>query len=449
MTKPMHPIALFRLTVLGPLASRGQIKRGEIKKIINELASQSYNIPNSRRTHLSAETIMNWYHKWKKNGIEALMPKLRLDKGGTKLSKEVQEALLLAKKNNSSRSIKTIIAILEHQGLIAKNTLSKASVHRFLKQQKISKIILPDVATIERRAFVANHAGDIWHGDVMHGPSIQTSEGMKKTYLISLLDDASRLIAHSEFCFGETALDIEVALKQAILKRGIPYKIILDNGPGYRSATLQSICAKLEIKLIYCRPYEPEGKGKLERFHRTFRSQFLNELNLEQIIGIKELNSRLWAWIEQIYHRRLHEGLDNKTPLDRWQEDLIHVRALGVKAALIDELFYHRYSRIVRKDGTVSWEGKIFEVNFELVGEKIELVVDPQNKVTIRVESSSGKDLGPATPLDRKANLYRKRQRPHTSPYKDYQKSNFIEMVHDNYQQLFKLPENFKFNNED
>jgi transposase len=174
MTKSLHPIALFRLTVLGPLASRDQIKRGEKKNIIRELAKQTYNIPDSRRTHLSEETILSWYRKWKSGGIDALAPKLRSDRGKSKLSKKVQEALLLAKKDNPSRSINTIISMLEMQGAIAKNTISKAAAHRFLQQQKISKIILPDVTTIERRSFVAVHAGNIWHGDVLHGPSVMS-----------------------------------------------------------------------------------------------------------------------------------------------------------------------------------------------------------------------------------------------------------------------------------
>lgn len=137
------------------------------------------------------------------------------------------------------------------------------------------------------------------------------------------MDDASRLIAHAAFCFGETALDIEGILKQAILKRGLPHKLLIDNGPAYISGSLKSICARLEIRLVYCRPYEPEGKGKLERFHRTFREQFLNEIDLNKICSLGDLNARLWAWIEQVYHQRRHGGLeDDKSPLDRWREDL-------------------------------------------------------------------------------------------------------------------------------
>ena len=230
------------------------------------------------------------------------------------------------------------------------------------------------------------------------------------------MDDASRLIAHSAFCFGETALDIEGILKQALLKRGLPSKLLIDNGPAYRSGSLQAICASLEIRLVYSRPYEPQSKGKLERYHRTFREQFLAELDMSQIRGLGDLNARLWAWVEQIYHTRPHSGLkDKKTPLQFWRDDLIHVRPLLPHMAhRIDELFYHRYVRKVRKDGTISWEGLSFEVNHQLVGQKIELVVNPHTKTAVRVESTFGDNLGSVVLLDSSANLHRQRQRPNT-----------------------------------
>jgi len=442
MSKPIHPQALFRLSILGPLASRGELKHGEVKAIVRELATKSYNIPNSRRVHLSEETILRWYYQWKRGGIEALAPLVRHDKGSTQLPDDVQSALLQLKKDNPARSINTLITLLESQGLVAKNKLARATVHRFLQQQKLSKRIISDSHTIERRSFVAQHAGDIWHGDVMHGPHIQTPGGMRKTYLVSLLDDKSRLIAHSAFCLGETALDIEGVLKQAILKRGLPYKLIIDNGPAYRSNTLQAICATLDIRLIYCRPYEPEGKGKLERFHRTFREQFLNEIDADKIVGLQELNERLWAWIEHVYHRREHAGLEKgKTPLDCWRNDLVHVRPLGLKANIIDDIFYHRVERTVKKDGTVSWIGMRFEVPYEQAGEKVQLVIDPHANKALRIESVFGDDLGAVTPLDKHANLNRKRQRPHNAPAPTLkQAENAVEIAYREYSHLCGIP---------
>jgi len=280
-------------------------------------------------------------------------------------------------------------------------------LYRFLKSQGLSKRTLNATETIERRSFVAQYAGDIWQGDVMHGPRIQN----RKTYLVSLLDDASWLIAHSAFCLGETALDIEGILKQAILKRGLPKKLIIDNGAAYRSGSLQKICAILGIKLIYCRPYEPVGKGKVERYHRSFRELFLAELDTENIVNLSDLNNRLWAWIEQVYHQKPHAGLNNITPLERWRQDLIKIRPLDTTFNL-DEIFYHRLQRKVRKDGTIQWCGQLFEVPFELVGKKVTLVVDPHANKALWLESESGTKLGDVTPLDPIANNNRKRLRP-------------------------------------
>ena len=444
MSKPVHPIALFRLSVLGPLTSRGQLEHGEVKSIVNELASKNYNIPDSRRTHLSAATITRWYYDWLRGGIEALAPNARSDKGSTQLSAGVQKAVLQLKKENPSRSLNTIISMCKRQGIIAKDELSRAALHRFLKQQKLSKRIITDTQTIERRSFVATHANDIWHGDVLHGPTVQISVGRRKTYLVALMDDASRIIVHAAFCLGETALDIEGVLKQALLKRGLCYKLIIDNGPAYRSGTLQSICALLNIKLVYCQPYEPQGKGKIERFFSTFRKQFLNEMDLNKISGLDDLNIRLWAWLDQVYHCRPHEGLQGKAPIDRWREDLVNIKPLGFIANRIDDIFYHRYKRLVRKDGTVSWEGKLYEVPFTQVGEKVELVVDPHTETALKIESIFGDDLGPVTPLDKTANLNRKRQRPHVQPTPTQatlkSEANLVELALKEYSQLCGIP---------
>ena len=321
MNQPIHPLALFRLSVLGPLASRDKLSHGELKKILHELASQTYAIPDSRRTHLSADIIERWYYAWLRGGIAALAPKIRRDKHQTQLSDTVQAALLSAKRDNQARSLNTVIDLLERQGVVGKDELSRATVHRFLRHHQLSKRTLADANTIERRSFVARHAGEIWYGDVMHGPSISTPKGLRKTYLVSLMDDASRLITHSAFCLGETALDIEGVLKQALLKRGLPKRLVIDNGPAYRAGSLQAICASLDIRLVYCRPYEPEGKGKLERYHRTFREHFLTEVNLNTIHHLDELNARLWVWVEQVYHQRPHDGLEQQTPLARFHQD--------------------------------------------------------------------------------------------------------------------------------
>lgn len=435
MSKPIHPTALFRLMVLGPLTSRTDIQRGEIKATARELASKPYNIPDSKRTYISKESILRWYYEWKRGGIEALQPLSRDDKGKTHLPTNVQEAIVQLKLDNPARSIATIVNMIERQGLVSKGKLSRSSVHRFLQHHRLSKRLPTSVNTIERRAFVAAHAGVLWQGDVLHGPSVSTEQGMRKTYLVSLMDDATRLIVHSAFCLGETALDIEGVLKQAILKRGLPHKLLIDNGPAYRAQSLQSICALLDIRLIYCKPYEPEAKGKLERFHRTFREQFLDELDIQKIKDLADLNARLWAWCESIYHTRPHAGLNGDSPIERWRKELVHVRHLSPRTIeRLDDLFLHRVVRRVKKDATVSWEGQLYEVHHNQVGENLTLIVDPHAHAVVRAETIFGDHLA-VTKLDRRANRHRKRQRPHDAFTPKQQSKSAVESAYEDYLQ--------------
>lgn len=410
--KAIDPAALFRLSVLGPLVSRERLARGELQQIIRELARREYAIPGSHRRLIGEKTIEAWYYAWRKHGIEGLLPKPRADRGVSKISAKVQEAIIAAKRDNPRRSIRQLRQLLESAGQAARGTLSRSAIHRLLQQHGLSRMAGSASVPEERRSFVAECAGSIWYGDVMHGPKVLVRGQWRKAYLVSLFDDASRLIAHSAFCLGETALDIEGVLKQAVLKRGLPRKLVVDNGSAYRTHTLQGICARLAIQLIHCRPYAPEGKGKLERWHRTFRDQFLSELDESRIADLDDLNARLWAWIERVYHRTPHEGLAGQTPLARYQRDLPRIRALGQRAAQLDALFYHRLSRFVRKDGTVSYQGSRFEVPYELAGKTVRLVVDPHAHSVVGVEDDEGHAIGAATPLDAEANLHRRRRKP-------------------------------------
>ncbi len=409
--KEIHPVALFRLSVLGPLISRDRLEIGELQRVLIELSHKDYAIPGTDRCRVGVKTLESWYYRWRREGIEGLAPKARADQGLSKLTEEVQELILKTKRENTQRSLSQIRHLLESTGKVPRGVISQSALHRFLKQHGLSRMQGVPHLVEEHRSFVAAEANGIWYGDVMHGPRVRIKNQTHKGYLVSLMDDASRLITHAAFCPGETALDIEGVLKQAVLKRGLPRKIVVDQGAAYRSKTLQGICARLGIHLVYCRPYSPEGKGKLERWHRTLRQQFLSELDSREVLAIEDLNARLWIWLAQVYHVRPHGGLNDQTPLERYQQDLPKMRQLGLLAPRIDEIFYHRVVRNVRKDGTIAYQSQFFEVPYELSGQKVWLVVEPHSGQVIGAEDAGGSPLGPATPIDRIANVNRRRRR--------------------------------------
>ena len=132
--KQIDSIALFRLSVLGQLVSRERLERGELQQVIRELAQREYAIPGSERSRLGEKTIEAWYYVWRKDGIDGLIPKVRIDRGQSKLTPALQEAVLAAKRENPKRSIRQILRLLEVAGLQANHNLSRSAIHRLLQQ---------------------------------------------------------------------------------------------------------------------------------------------------------------------------------------------------------------------------------------------------------------------------------------------------------------------------
>lgn len=404
----LHSVALFRLSVLGPLASRQSLSRGELKSQLQALSKKHYDIPGTRNTLISPKTIESWYYAWKKGGVEALNPQPRVDRGISKIPEALQNALIKAKQDNPKRSLNSLMKLMRLEKFEGADQLSRSSVYRLLVINDLSR---PVGATQvkELRRFEADYPGDLIYGDVMHGPKVVVDGKTQKGYLVSLMDDKSRLILHSAFCTGETALDIEGVLKTALLRRGLPKRLVIDNGAAYRSHSLQGICARLSIQLIYCKPYAPEGKGKLERWHRTLRDQFLTELTAQKIYALDELNALLEAWIDQMYHSAPHAGLNGKSPITVWRDYIHLITPLGQFAHKLDEIFYHRIQRKVRKDGTISYHSQLFEVPYTLAQKTVMIVVEPHHGMALFVEDDQGRRIGEITPLDLKANRNYKR----------------------------------------
>jgi hypothetical protein len=200
--------------------------------------------------------------------------------------------------------------------------------------------------------------------------------------------------------------------KQALLRRGLPARLYVDNGANFRSHHLALVCAKLAIALIHARPFQPQGKGKMERWFRTLRAQLLPRLTPADTASLEALNRRLWAWVEGEYHHTPHRSLEGDTPLERWTRSAAEVR-FPAPTLDLDELFLFETKRRVQKDRTVSLNGCVYEVDAALVGETVTLRYDPHAPPGRAVQVWHAEQLlQQARPLDAYANCFVKRNRP-------------------------------------
>jgi transposase InsO family protein len=401
-------LALWKLSVLGPLIS-ARLEHGDRRAWFLETAERLHQRPDGQLVKLSSRTIEDWFYAYRRGGLDALARQRRSDRGQSRaIGAEIADLVLRAKRENPRRSIRRIIRMLERAGVVRRGTLNRSSVHRLLAVHGISR--RPERGpSAERRSFLAEHAGDLWMGDAMHGPLVIAPGGkVRKSYLLSQIDAATRYVPHSYFELSEAAPEHEYGFKQSVLKGGPPRVYYADLGAAYVARSLREICAELEVHLVHTAPKDCEAKGGIERFHRTWREEVGDELP-EHPIPLAELNAIHWGWLSAEYHARRH-ATTGRIPREHWLEEIHHLRALP-EGLDIDEVFLHRAKRKVRKDSTVRFAGRFLEVRPELVGKTVELRYDPVDRQTRPRVFVDGRFLCDTVPLDRYRNATRRRRR--------------------------------------
>lgn len=400
-------LALWRLGVLGPLVS-ARLKHGDRRTYFQMAASRVHERPDGQIVRLSARTIETWFRAYMRGGFGALMPSSRSDAGTSRvLLPELVDLVIRAKREKPRRSVRRIIEILERARLVEPYLLTRSTVHRVLRAAGLSK--RPhrnkEAAKKERRSFLPEHACDLWLGDAMHGPLVVHQGRLAKSYLLTQLDAATRFCVHSAFYASEGTVDHEHGLREAFMRHGLPRTYYVDQGTAYTAGSLRVICAELAVHLRHTAVRDPEAKGAIERFHRTWREEVGDELPAEPL-SLADLNAKHWAWLHAVYHDRVHSTTGRKPRNHLLDEDRF-IRSVP-RGVNLDEVFLHRARRKVRKDGTVRWGGGLLEVAAELSGE-VELRFCPSDDALPRV-FVDGRFVCDTIPLDLHRNATRRRK---------------------------------------
>ena len=275
------------------------------------------------------------------------------------------------------RSAGLICELLEREGYkVARSTLER---HLRLKGLSGKQLAAEAKAGGATRRFVRIGRNTLWQSDIKYGPYLPAPNNSKqkfRTYLLVIIDDATRFVVHGEFYADQKLPILEDGLRKAILRYGAPKSIYVDNGKIFTSHWLQLACAKLNIRHLKARPYNAEAKGKVERFNRTVES-FLDELSLQKAQTLEELNCLFSAWLSQGYNSKLHSALGGKTPADAFASDTAPLRFPSIET--LKDAFLHEAERTVDKAGCFNLNGKLLDAGAEWRRKKVIVRFDPFN----------------------------------------------------------------------
>ena len=300
-------VALFRYGLIAPIITN-TYEEPSMTQYFKNVANKTY-VVNGKKEKYSWQTIKWWYEIYKKDGYEALVPKTRKDFcQSRKLNEDAINQLIDIKERYPHITGTLIYQKLSETGFINPNDVSLSTVLKYIRDNK-SKF--NETTVTDRRAFVMEHANDCWQADTSHGPYILINGKKVLTYLIAIIDDASRMIVGAKFFFNDNGINLQEVMKNAIKTYGIPKKLFVDNGGTYKNEQFNIICATLGLILIHARPYSGASKGKIERFFHTMKATWMRGLNWDEINSIDDLNVLLNEFINN-YNNSVHSSLESE-----------------------------------------------------------------------------------------------------------------------------------------
>jgi putative transposase len=395
-----NPTVYLKMRVLGAIdMAEGKTIRDRIKAVSQMIFTDE----EGRPRQFTWSTISTWLCRYQKHGVTVMENQPRSDKG--KLRKVAPEDILEAirkvrpKLHGKTPTRALLYRLCIEQGLLTRSQVAPNTFSRLVNQFEMLKPAT-DCANKQRLAFAKAHANEMWQADTLYGPHVHINGLPVQTRLIAFIDDASRVCCHGQFFAAENVDTLIESFRAAFYKRGVPHALYVDNGSIYSSKEIIQICARVGCLLHHTPVRDGAAKGKVERFFRTVRDQFLaRDLDLSSLDG---LNRQFTQWVEEQYNAQVHSIL-GMSPLDRYALDRKWVRFLPPNEAN-DELFFVEEERHVRADNTFSFKSLRWEAPRHLPDRTIHIRFQRSRPVERVVVYYKGERMGEARLLNAIAN---------------------------------------------
>lgn len=397
-------VAEFKLSVIAP-AVNNTYTEPTMAGYFRRISQQPLELPDGSKVRVKASTIASWRMRYLKEGFEGLIPRKRSDLGnsrriGSDLGADIQQL----RADNPAMNATALLAMMVKEGYVAEGELSAATMRRWFKAHPMPA---GPGQRKDRRAFEAARVNGIWQADTLFGPFVGTPA--RRAYLQAIIDDKSRKIVAARFVERDNAATFQGTLRMAVASHGVPEKLFVDNGGPYKNDQLSLICGGLGIVLCHAAVRDGAAKGKIERWNRTLRMQFLSTLPEHAKEGIGELNAELAKWVAS-YNQRAHSST-KQAPAEAFAAEADKLRFVQGGDQALHDAFMNRMTRKVANDATIRIDGKLFDVPMGLIGEKAEVRFMPGDEGDVWLVGADG-SLSRIAPTDKHANASAARVKP-------------------------------------
>lgn len=341
--------------------------------------------------NLSIRHVRRLLSKFRQNNKEfsALLPESR-PPAWNGMTQDVVNEIICLKKGNPKRSNQHIAEFIQNKFL---KKISQSAVRKILIKNDCYEKTKRERRVFRKLEELITHSGQMVQLDVCEGAWLQ---GYRRVYLIAFMDAYSRFIIGWKWVDSDNAWNNILVLRSVMRKYGVPdmfytdnasfYKIIRHNKSIYQKhkpddeyeTTIQRIILDLGSVMVNHKPYQPQGKGRLERFFWFMQERFIKEHTAK---NLDELNQQFKKWVNWYNTEHVIRTI-NCVPKDRFDPKGFKPVPKDLN---LEKVFSYQYTRKVDKYNSFSFEGTDYIIDSKncgyfggsLSGCKIEICVTP------------------------------------------------------------------------
>ena len=361
-------IAYLRFAVIAPVI-QGLFTEPTKTAYYKKVAEKPLKMPDGREILYNYNTFEKWEGSYKKKGMDGLMPKQRSDAGHSRVLPDTAIEEIFRLKQQFPRINATLIYTkLIADGFIKQSEVSISTVQRFIKNNDLKSARNPNIK--DRKASEEEFPCNMYQADTSHSIYITENGIKRKTYLIFIVDDHSRMIVGARFFYNDNAYNFQIVLKEAIARYGLCNKLYMDNGSPYTNEQLSLILGSLGIIEVHTPVRDGASKAKVERSFRTAKDTWLHGFDPSGLESLEQLNRLLADYVRK---RNTSVNRDiGETPMERYSSHIDRIR-FPKSREWLDECFMNRIIRKVNNDSTVSIDSVSYDVPMQFIRMKVEI----------------------------------------------------------------------------
>jgi len=380
-----NEIALLRYAIIAPLVSGLHDDNLTTNSFFLTASKKKYTNYDGKIITFAPGTIQRWYYNYNKGGFDALIPQKRNDSGTfRKLDDDLKAQIAYYKKELPRIPATLIYQKLIDTGQISKQEISLSTITRYINQLKSVEKMTTETPLLR---YEREHINEVWYADSSVGFRLSVDNKKIKTFIIAFLDDKSRFIIGCDVFFNDSFINVMAVMKKAVAKFGKPKVFSFDNGSSYKNKQMELLIARIGASLNYTAPYTPTSKGKVERWFKTAKQQWLSQLKPTDFNTLDDLRSSLYEYVH-IYNHTPHSALSGATPNDVFFSEPHLIKRLTQYQ--MDHSFLLEYERSVSADSVVVIDKILYEVPYHYAKQKIKLRYAPDLSHVYVVDNFSG-----------------------------------------------------------